>query len=241
MHRRKSRGLSVAPHSGGSVRPPPEPHVGLTPLSTGTPSEFLAALVLWVLAFIVLASPLHSQGFGPASAARTGLWASLGVGQGGTWLRCSVCDGGRQSGGLTGYARAGTTVSERLLVGADLTYWRRNDQSVLEQATTLAGAAYWYPKPERGYYLKFGLGYSWYSASEDDIALTTGLMTAVSGAGYEMRVNPRISLVPFINLLISAKGDLLREDTRNGGFTASRVADDLSQLSLQVGFGITRH
>jgi hypothetical protein len=56
-----------------------------------------------------------------------------------------------------------------------------------------------------------------------------------------MRVNPRISLVPFINLLISAKGDLLREDTRNGGFTASRVADDLSQLALQVGFGITRH
>jgi len=211
------------------------------PLSTNSPAEFLAAVVIWLVAFILLVSPLQGQGFGPPAASRQGFWAGLGLGQGGTWLRCEVCDGDRSEGGLTGYARAGTTVSDRLLVGADLTYWRRNEEEVLEQATGFAGAAYWYPNPRHGYYLKFGLGYSWYRAAEDEIALTSGLLTAVSGAGYEMRVNPRVSLVPFVNLSITSKGKLLREDTRNGGFSATRVADDLSQLSVQVGFGITRH
>jgi hypothetical protein len=48
------------------------------------------------------------------------------------------------------------------------------------------------------------------------------------------------ALVP-LRTLLTAKGCLLREDTRNGGFTATRVADDLSQLTLQVDFGTTRH
>jgi hypothetical protein len=199
------------------------------------------AAVLLVITLLLLATPLRAQGFGPAADSRQGLWGSLGLGQGGVWLRCGVCDDDRKAGGLTGYLRGGTTVSERLLIGVDATYWRRNEEDVLEQATGLTGAAYWYPKPRHGYYLKFGLGYSWYRGTDEQIALTSGLLSAVSGAGYEMRVNPRVSLVPFLNLVMTAKGRLLREDTRNGGFTATRVADDLSQLSVQVGFGITRH
>lgn len=197
--------------------------------------------MLWLLAFLILASPLSAQGFGPPAASRQGFWVGGGLGQGATWLRCEVCDDERQAGGLTGYARAGATISDRLLLGGDLTYWRRSEDDVLEQATGFAGAAYWYPNERHGYYLKLGLGYTWYRAAEDEIALTSGLVTAVSGAGYEMRVNPRISLVPFVNLLITTKGNLLREDTRDGGFSASRVADDLSQISIQLGFGITRH
>jgi hypothetical protein len=215
--------------------------VAATPLSTNSPAEFLAALVLWGLAFALLASPLQGQGFGAPSASRQGIWAGVGLGQGATWLRCDVCDGERSEGGITGYGRVGTTLSDRLLVGADLTYWRRSEDDVLEQSTGLAGAAYWYPNTRHGYYLKFGLGYSWYRAAEEEIALTARLLTAVSGAGYEMRVNPRLSLVPFINLLITTQGNLLREDTRNGRFSATRVADDLRQMSVQVGFGITRH
>lgn len=215
--------------------------VGPAPLSANTPAEFLAAIVVWLLAFLILASPLRAQGFGPPADSRQGFWVGAGLGQGATWLRCAVCADDRKSGGLAGYGRAGATINDRLLLGGDLTYWRRNDEEVLEQSTGLAGAAYWYPNERHGYYLKFGLGYSWYRAAQDEIALTAGVLTAVSGAGYEMRVNPRISLVPFLNLLITAKGDLLREDTRNGGFSASRVADDLSQIAIQLGFGITRH
>lgn len=215
--------------------------VATSPLSTNSPAEFLAGLVLWILAFVILASPLYGQGFGPPAESRQGLWAGVGLGQGATWLRCEVCDGERGEGGLTGYGRVGTTVNDRLLLGADLTYWRRSEDDVLEQSTGLAGAAYWYPNRRHGYYLKLGLGYAWYRASEGEIALTSRLLTAVSGAGYEMRVNPRVSLVPFLNLLITTQGNLLREDTRNGGFSATRVADDLRQLSVQVGFGITRH
>lgn len=213
--------------------------VASTPLSAIRSPRFLT--VVLALAGLGLPPVEAQQGFGPAHEARQGFWASVGAGQGGTWLRCGICGEERDAGGLAGYARAGATVSDRLLVGADLTYWRRDDNDLLEQSGGLAGAAYWYPKPASGYYLKFGLGYAWYRAAEDEIALTAGLLTAVSGAGYEMRVNPRLSLVPFVNLLVTAKGDLLREDTRNGGFTATRAADDLSALSLQIGFGITRH
>ena len=183
----------------------------------------------------------EAQGFGPASESRRGFWVGVGMAQGFTSLRCGICDADRETGGLGGHLRVGGTVSNRLLLGGDGTYWRRRDGDIVEQATGVAGAGYWYPDPRHGYYLKLGLGVAWYRAAEDDIALTAQLLTLVSGIGYEMRVNPTVSVVPFINVLMTAKGDLLREDTRNGGFSASRVADDVGLLSLQLGFGITRH
>jgi len=193
------------------------------------------------VALLGLVGELRAQGFGPASESRRGFWVSGGVGQGYSELRCQICDADKPTSGLAAHVRAGGTYSERLLLGGDVIYWRRTEGDILEQTAGVAGTGYWYPKPEHGYYLKFGLGLSWYRAAEDELALTARLLTAVAGAGYEMRVNPRISMVPFLNLSMTAKGDLLREDTRNGGFTASRVADDLGLLTLQIGFGITRH
>lgn len=224
--------------------PPPLPvdaAVEAAPLCTNQPARFctlMAGTILWLLG---TAPAVPAQGFGPAAESRRGFWVSGGAGQGFTTLRCAICADERESGGLAGHLRAGGTMSERLLVGGDVSYWRRKDEGILEQARGVAATGYWYPDPRHGYFVKFGLGYTWYRAAEEDIALTARLLSAVSGAGYEMRVNPRMSLVPFVNLMMTAKGDMLREDTRNGGFTATRVADDLGLLSLHVGFGITRH
>ncbi len=217
------------------------PGVEPAPLCTNRASRSCTVALLVLLALAARAGVSVAQGFGPAAESRQGFWVGLGAGQGYTLLRCGICADDREAGGLGGHLRAGGTMSARLLLGGDVGYWRRKEDGILEQATTVAAAGYWYPNPAHGYYLKFGLGYAWYDAGEDDIALTARLLTAVSGAGYEMRVNPRMSLVPFVNLMMTAKGDMLREDTRNGGFTATRVADDLGLLSLQVGFGITRH
>lgn len=221
--------------------PPVTAGVECPPLFQDQAFRICTAALLLLLVCLALPPVVSAQGFGPASASRRGLWFGAGAGQGFTDLRCGICDGEKETGGMTGYLRLGGTASERLLLGADVTHWRRKDGDILEHATGVAGAGYWYPDPRHGYYLKLGLGYSLYRAGEDDIALTARLLTAVTGIGYEMRVNPAVSLVPFVNVVLTAKGNMLREDTRNGGFTASRVADDLGLLSLQIGFGFTRH
>jgi hypothetical protein len=72
------------------------------------------------------------------------------------------------------------------------------------------------------------------------LLLATPLRAQGFGPAADSRPG-RWALVPLLNRLMPTTGRLLREDARNGGFTATRVADDLSQLSLQVGFGTTRH
>jgi hypothetical protein len=182
-----------------------------------------------------------AQGFGPAAASRSGSWIGLGAGHGLTALRCGICESDRGQSGLGGYVRAGGTFSERLLLGGEATHWRRSEGDVQERTSGLTATGYWYPDPQHGYYLRFGAGLTWYRAAEDDIALTAQLLSLVSGVGYEMRVNHRVSLVPFANVMVTAQGDMLRVDTRNGGYTATRVTDDLGLLSLHIGIGITRH
>lgn len=182
-----------------------------------------------------------AQGFGPAAASRSGSWIGLGAGHGLTALRCGICESDRGQSGLGGYVRAGGTYSERLLLGGEATHWRRSEGDVQESTSGLTATGFWYPDPAHGYYLRFGAGLTWYRAAEDDIALTAQLLSLVSGVGYEMRVNPGVSLVPFANVMVTAQGDMLRVDTRNGGYSATRVTDDLGLLSLQIGIGITRH
>lgn len=197
----------------------------------------LTCTAMWLLA----TTSVRAQGFGPAEQSRRGFWVSGGLGQGFTDLSCGICGGDRETGGLSGYVRAGGTVSGKLLVGGELAAWRRSQNDLGETLGALSVNGYWYPKPQHGWYMKLGVGIARYRASEDEEALVSQNFALSLGTGYEMRVNPLLSIVPFLNITATPSGNMNREITNDGGFSASRVADDVRLLVIQVGIGITRH
>ncbi|MGE0553295.1 MAG: hypothetical protein AB7R55_07680 [Gemmatimonadales bacterium] len=184
-----------------------------------------------------------------ATTMRHGMWLSAGLGAGAASLHCSVCDGEQQSRGTSGYLRIGTTVNSKLLLGAELNGWMRGasgDQGS-QRVMALTGNAYWYPHPRHAYYFKGGFGVSryrsWTTDDEDGVtdALTAGGFTGQVGIGYEVRVNPTMSIVPYFNLIGSARGALSTERDDGTHFDRDRLPTRANLLFLQLGLGMTWH
>jgi hypothetical protein len=185
-----------------------------------------------------------------ARYARQGSWFGIGFGAGSASLHCQICDNSEAgSRGTTGYVRAGTTVNGRLLLGAELNGWMRSNEAGNQRVVTLTGNGYWYPNPRHGYYFKGGFGVSRYKQwqtegeGEDETSngLSTGGLTAHVGIGYEMRVNPRMSFVPFFNLIGTARGTLSTESNDGTRYERNRLPNRANVLFLQLGMGITWH
>jgi len=183
---------------------------------------------------------------GSPAASRQGTWFGAGLGAGSGSLHCQICQGEIGSRGTTGYLRAGTTVNEHLLVGAEVDAWMRSDQAGHQRVYALTGNAYWYPDPLHGYYVKGGFGFSNYrqSAAGDNgtsTAVTAGAFAGQVGVGYEVRMNPRMSVVPYANLIGSAKGRISTEQDNGTHFERNRLDASGNVLLLQIGLGITWH
>lgn len=180
----------------------------------------------------------------PASA-RQGMWVSAGLGAGDANLHCRICAGEQPTRGTSGYLRVGTTVSPSFLIGAEANGWMRSDPDGRQRVLALTGNAYWYPNPRHGYYLKGGFGISRYRYSERENDVTTALTSAglagQVGAGYEVRVNPRTSVVPYVNLIGSARGRLATERDDGTHFDRDRLSTGAHLLFVQIGLGVTWH
>lgn len=180
---------------------------------------------------------------------RQGVWFGAGVGAGATSLHCQICDNSNAgSRGTSGYLRVGTTVNGRFLVGAELNGWMRSDQNGNQRVVALSGNGYWYPNPRHGYYFKGGFGVSRYKQwtteennSEVTNGISTGGLTGQVGTGYEVRVNPRMSFVPFVNLIGTARGALSTESNDGTHFERNRLPTRANVLFLQLGIGVTWH
>jgi hypothetical protein len=180
---------------------------------------------------------------------RQGTWVGFGLGAGSTSLHCQICDS-EEAGtrGTSGYLRVGTTVNGRFLVGAELNGWMRSAEVGNQRVVALTGNGYWYPNPRHGYYFKGGFGISRYKQwSTDDnneevrTGVSTGGLTGQVGAGYEVRVNPRMSFVPFFNLVGTARGALYTERSDDTSFERNRLPNRANVLFLQLGMGLTWH
>lgn len=187
----------------------------------------------------------------PADApvfARQGLWFGAGLGAGSTSIHCQICEGTLGSRGTAGYARMGTTINGRLLVGAELNGWLRGSEEGNQRVVSLTGNGYWYPNPRHGYYFKGGFGLARYKQwatdrNNDQVStgISTGGLTGQVGAGYEMRVNPRMSFVPYLNLVGTAQGALSTERNDGTHFERNKLPNRANVLMLQLGLGVTWH
>jgi hypothetical protein len=180
----------------------------------------------------------------PASA-RHGMWLSAGLGAGSASLHCRICDGEQQSRGTAGYVRVGTTLNPYFLLGGEINGWMRSDQAGSQRVVSFTGNAYWYPSPRHGYYVKGGLGVARYRQWETENSVTNALaaggFTGQAGVGYEVRVNPGMSIVPYFNLIGSARGSIATERDDGTHFDRDRLSTKANVLLLQLGLGVTWH
>jgi len=176
-----------------------------------------------------------------ASDAREGFWFGGGVGAGAGSMRCSVCaDEGER--GTAAYVRLGTTLTRSLLLGVEGTGWQRRADAGSRRLLALSGAAWWYPSPRHGYFVKGGVGVSRWRAWEDNDAVVSRALAISLGAGYEVRVNPVLSIVPFVTVLGSASGALWSESwEQDVSFRRDRLPASGHAVLVQLGVGLTRH
>ena len=187
----------------------------------------------------------------PADApvyARQGMWFGFGLGAGAASLHCSICGGDQQTRGTSGYLRVGTTVTTKLLVGAEVNGWMRAGGGADNQrVVALTGNGYWYPNPRHGYYLKTGFGITRYRqwSKEENSDVTTGLSTnglgGQVGAGYEVRVNPKMSFLPYINLVGTANGSMSTVRDDGTRYERNKLSTGAHVLLVQIGVGVTWH
>lgn len=171
---------------------------------------------------------------------RRGFWMGAGVGTGAGSMHCSICEHEKEQG-TSAYLRAGTTVNRKLLLGVQGSGWQRTGDAGKRRLVSLTGGAWWYPKERHGYYLHGGAGVSRWRASQDGDAVTSQAVALVVGVGYEVRVNPRLSIVPYLNALGSSSGALWLESKDAVSFERRKLPSGGHALLFQIGLGITRH
>ncbi len=144
-----------------------------------------------------------------AQAPREGFWWSLGVGYGTTRTSCDGCNA-QSANGLTLYGALGGTVSPRLLLGADVTGWLREESGVSENFSVLSFAASYYPSQGFRLFLKGGVGYSLIETrvvSENAGAEGSGV-GFMFGAGYDIPLFGRY-ITPALTVTYGLPGNLM--------------------------------
>lgn len=142
-------------------------------------------------------APLFSTTEQSGSAARPqsrgGFWFSGGLGVGS--LGCEDCDE-REVSGMADIALGGT-LGDRLLLGAALSGWSKEEDGATLTVSTLEARVRFYPIAEKGFYLTGGLGlgtiraeFDRFDESENGLGLTLGL-------GWDIRVGRNVSITPF--------------------------------------------
>lgn len=157
----------------------------------------IAALALVFTASLSL--PAAAQG---NEQTRQGFWISFGFGAGS--LGCDDCDDDDRVNGVNFFARAGGTLSQRLLIGGEVNGWTKSEDNATLTLTNVGPVLLFYPSARGGLFLKGGLGLSSiefevgsFSVEDEGVGLTLGL-------GYDARVGRNFALTPYFDILASS-------------------------------------
>jgi Outer membrane protein beta-barrel domain len=167
---------------------------------------------------VLLASSASAQ----QAQTRQGFWIGGGMGYGSFGLGCSTCGDLGRTGGLSGYAKLGTTLRPNILLGVEMNGWTKSEAGATITLGNLSGAAYWYPMATQGLFIKGGAGYSVLSADDGATSGSDSGFGLLGGVGYDIRVGRNLSITPVANYF-------------RGGFVGG------SANVLQLGMGVTSH
>ncbi len=146
-----------------------------------------------------------SLAFGQRAHEHRGFWWGVGLGGG---VNISEGTDGETLGGYAGTIRVGGTVSEKLLLAGDLTFWLReySDLDLYRSNTTFS--AFWFPIDARGFYVQAGVGLGVVSGvvrqgggsfTESELAFGTTL-----GIGLDLRISSNLYITPNFAWLFQA-------------------------------------
>jgi len=176
---------------------------------------------------------------GPAAAQRPqvrhGFWIGFGFGYGSASLSCgSGCafNDAAKGGGGTGFLKLGGTLSPKVLLGGDITVWVKDVSGTTESAGNVSFAAYFYPAPASGFFLKGGAGFGSFMLRDGGSAEANGV-GLVAGLGYDIRVGRNISITPVGNFYFGSDGDLKDSGTV--------LIPSVKHTVFDLGLGITFH
>lgn len=159
---------------------------------------------------------------------RQGFWIGFGFGWGSLGLSCDGCRTDRV-GAPSGYLKLGGTVNPHLLLGGESNAWTKDDEGTTVTATNTSFAAYYYPRPAGGLFLKGGVGFATFQEEGADAATGFGL---VLGLGYDVRVGRNVSITPVANFNWGSVGDVV---------SPPDIAPDVKQNVSQLAVGVTFH
>jgi hypothetical protein len=164
-----------------------------------------SALMTVALATILWPSTASAQD-------RRGAWFGIGAGYGSTGASCEEGCEDREDGGA-GYLKGGFTVTPRLLIGAEVNIWAKEQENITFTLYNVSGTVTFYPSATRGFFLKGGAGGAFADAEAKDGSLTVNLDLGrgpgvIAGAGYDIRLGRRVALTPAVNVWYGRIGDL---------------------------------
>jgi hypothetical protein len=170
----------------------------------------------------LLTAVLATSAFAQQAQTRQGFWVGGGMGYGSMGLSCDLCDGLGREGGLSGYAKLGGTLRQNILLGVEMNGWTKSESGARVTMGNFSGAAYWYPMPTQGLFIKAGAGYSVLSTDDGTGTSDDSGLGLLGGVGYDVRVGKNLSITPVANWF-------------HGGFSG------ISANVLQFGVGVTSH
>jgi hypothetical protein len=144
------------------------------------------------------------------SAAQTrhrheGFWIGFGIG-GGVNTSANVEEGKRGGGAL--YVRLGGTLSQRWLLGGEISVWGRQEDSILgENSVSLTRSnatftAMFFPSGNGGLFLKGGLGGANVEFEAGGVKFNEQGVGTTLGMGYDVRLGRNLYLTPNLDVLI---------------------------------------
>jgi len=135
--------------------------------------------------------------------AREGFWAAFGLGYGANSMSCgSGCsvNPDAKGGSATASVKMGGTPSPRLRLGRRTEPLVKDLSSgVTESVGNVSAAAYYYPSPRSGFFLKGGVGLASIELSQDNASASKTGVGFLAGLGYDIRVSRKVSLTPLTN------------------------------------------
>jgi len=164
---------------------------------------------LWTLAIAVLMPR-------PALAwdqEREGFWIGFGFGYGSALVKCDDCGNGGREGGLAGFLKLGGTLNRKVLLGAEVNVWTKDEEGDSLNFGNVSGTVTYYPWTSSGFFVKGGAGFAFVDTDfrEGNQLTTIDLgdgFGAIAGIGYDLRIRRNLSITPVCNFYFGSPGDL---------------------------------
>jgi hypothetical protein len=176
------------------------------------------SLVVCALTLLWLALPSTA-----GAQERAGFWGGFGGGWGSARVTAAEIPDGDRAGSGVAHFRLGWTLSDRLLLGGEVDFWRKNSPlrpgvNANFNIYNVSGTLTYYPGASSRLFLKGGAGGSYLNIDYDlsganvQVELGSGF-GLILGTGYDIPLTPRVSLTPAVNLWHGRLGTLEYQGT----------------------------